>query len=542
MEFEEHREGQQPGGAPEGDLPGGEPAPPPQSPEPAPPPQESAPSPESVALPQELSPPELVMPMAGGPPLGPPASKRSSGKRIWVWILILAFLGGLGTGAYYYLEQRAEEIARIRAEEAARREQERLERARGSVRIASEPTGAEIILNGKPAGTTPATVGDLKLGKHQFTLRLKGYEEATTTAEVREDEIANPGVVRLKRSTGRVQINTVPPGAEFTLDPAGQPARPSEPPPPAKTGDGSVVVTPGGPVVEFRSARTTGPQGPQPDGAAMPLAEAAGPPAPGTGTSSSAVAVAPGQAEGTGAFRGVTPANLDKVPTGKYVLRVKLGSWALAQDVEVLRDQTVSVSPEFLFGAVTITSNPPGAWVKRDGIALGQTPLRLAEVKPGPVTFTLELESHETATVSGTVAAAQETTLNGELLAIGEVVVITEPAGAAVLVNGNEMGVSPLAIRGTSGSVQVKLVLAGYYEEDLTLEIKGGERLEQKIMLQKPSGHGIGIPVPGKPGYVRSPYSPNSGLVEVRDFATGRPYVRGTEVKCPFTGRVFEVP
>lgn len=541
MEFEEHRAGQEPGGAPEGDHPGGEPAPSPQSPEPAPPPQEPASPPaEWVALPQELSPPEIEMSAAGGPPVGPPAAKRSSGKRIWIGILMLAFLGGLGTGAYYYLEQRAEEIARVRAEEAARREQERLEKARGAARIASEPAGAEILLNGKPVGTTPATVGDLKLGKHQFKLRLNGYEEGTTTAEVREDQVANPGVVRLTRSTGRVQITTVPPGAEFTLEAAGQPAKAPEPPPVAKTGDGNVVVTPSGPVVEFRPGTTAGSQGPQPDGAAMPLAEAAGPPAPGTGTSSAAVA--PGQADSKGAFRGVTPANLDRVPTGKYVLRVKLGSWALAQDVEVLRDQTVSVRPEFLFGAVTITSNPPGAWVKRDGIALGQTPLRLAEVKPGPVSFTLEMESHETATVSGTVAAAQETTLNGELLAIGEIVVLTEPAGAAVVVNGNEMGVSPLAIRGTSGSVQVKLVLAGFYEEDLTLEIKGGERLEQKIMLQKPSGHGIGIPVPGKPGYVRSPYSPNSGLVEVRDFATGRPYARGTEVKCPFTGRVFEVP
>jgi hypothetical protein len=45
-----------------------------------------------------------------------------------------------------------------------------------------------------------------------------------------------------------------------------------------------------------------------------------------------------------------------------------------------------------------------------------------------------------------------------------------------------------------------------------------------------------GTPVPGKPGLVTSPYSPNSGYIDVRGFAPGTP------VKDPYTGKIFLTP
>ena len=45
-----------------------------------------------------------------------------------------------------------------------------------------------------------------------------------------------------------------------------------------------------------------------------------------------------------------------------------------------------------------------------------------------------------------------------------------------------------------------------------------------------------GIPVPNKPGFLRSPYGGNQALIDARGFP------RGTPVKDPYTGRIFVTP
>jgi hypothetical protein len=44
------------------------------------------------------------------------------------------------------------------------------------------------------------------------------------------------------------------------------------------------------------------------------------------------------------------------------------------------------------------------------------------------------------------------------------------------------------------------------------------------------------VPVPGKKGFVMSPYAPDSGYIDVRN------YPPGSEVKDPYTGKTFLTP
>jgi len=45
-----------------------------------------------------------------------------------------------------------------------------------------------------------------------------------------------------------------------------------------------------------------------------------------------------------------------------------------------------------------------------------------------------------------------------------------------------------------------------------------------------------GVPVPGKPGFVSSPFDPEGGFIDLRGVPAG------TEVKDPYTGKVFLAP
>lgn len=60
---------------------------------------------------------------------------------------------------------------------------------------------------------------------------------------------------------------------------------------------------------------------------------------------------------------------------------------------------------------------------------------------------------------------------------------------------------------------------------------------DETVSTTPPAGnYPVGTPVPGKPGFVTSPHAPASGYVDVRGFPPG------TEVKDPYTQKIFLVP
>jgi hypothetical protein len=65
---------------------------------------------------------------------------------------------------------------------------------------------------------------------------------------------------------------------------------------------------------------------------------------------------------------------------------------------------------------------------------------------------------------------------------------------------------------------------------------EGNTRIATKASSKKGDDFRYGIPVPGKNGFVTSPYAPDSGYIDVRGFQPGTP------VKDPYSGKIILAP
>ncbi len=106
-------------------------------------------------------------------------------------------------------------------------------------------------------------------------------------------------------------------------------------------------------------------------------------------------------------------------------------------------------------------------------------------------------------------------------------------------------------------------VLLGSVQLEVGTDGKGNPRTERNVLLVALTAHIINgdtsgkaspsatpapreqpadsklpdaVPVPGKPGFVTSPYAPDQGMIDVQG------YEKGTEVKDPYSGKIFLVP
>jgi len=98
---------------------------------------------------------------------------------------------------------------------------------------------------------------------------------------------------------------------------------------------------------------------------------------------------------------GKTPEMLGNLPTGFYEVVAKQGTWELKESIEIKRGEVALKTFRFANGSVKIISAPTGATVSSGGKDLGTTPMLLDEVKPGDVSYQLELAGFKPSQVHG---------------------------------------------------------------------------------------------------------------------------------------------
>ena len=120
--------------------------------------------------------------------------------------------------------------ARREAEEQTRRSLEatmaaaRAATVPGELKIATDPAGADVEVDGRPAQRTPVSIADLAPGPRPVKITLAGHVPKEITADVTGSKVTDLGVITLERATGSLAVSSWPAGIEFSIRAANTPA------------------------------------------------------------------------------------------------------------------------------------------------------------------------------------------------------------------------------------------------------------------------------------------------------------------------------
>jgi hypothetical protein len=271
--------------------------------------------------------------------------------------------------------------------------------------IRTDPVGALVVL-GDHAQKSPATFADLEPRKYNLRIMSPGYEPVDSAVDLNGKRSFDPPAFHLVRSKGALEIQSDPPGAQFSIRSAdGQIFREGAAPQSIvdlPTGKYSLIARRGDwemrDEIEVQRGERTN--------KSFAFVSA-----------TTNITSEPSGAEVLvdGKSRGRTPVRLD-LPARSHELTARLDGWPSEQ-------QKIDIDPKhenaahFVFanGSVKITSAPGGAMVTANGKELGQTPLVIEEVKPGDVSYELRLAGYKSISVSGKVEPQQQAFLAARL-------------------------------------------------------------------------------------------------------------------------------
>jgi hypothetical protein len=185
----------------------------------------------------------------------------------------------------------------------------------------------------------------------------------------------------------------------------------------------------------------------------------------------------PSQAEVyiNGEHIGTTPLS-KSLKIGKYIVEVKKEGYKVYSkeiEIKIGKETIVIANLERMVGGLSIKTEPDGANVYIDGKNYGTTPIEI---------YDIEIGKHEVLiTKEGYKSLIKEVEIKDEVIEISEVLVKgvskayinSNPKGATVLIDGKEVGKTPLEIKEISlGRHFVTLKALGYEEMTKTIDVK----------------------------------------------------------------------
>jgi PEGA domain len=226
-----------------------------------------------------------------------------------------------------------------------------------------------------------------------------------------------------------------------------------------------------------------------------------------------------------GENQGRAPVLISNLWPGSYTITAKMNGYQTYTSITTISGPTHSavycpLVPQNATSGLSVTSSPDDAKVYLDGAYRGTTPLTLCNPSVGTHIIqirldgykewksTVEIESWGVQTVSATLvpdSSGTTATIN----------VSSVPAGAAVKLDGNAKGVTPITLKELAPGIHiVQLTLAGYGEWKSTVDIPKGETKNLNVTLVPKSA--------SETGYITVTSIPGGALVKLDGNPAGR--------------------
>jgi hypothetical protein len=344
----------------------------------------------------------------------------------WPVVGIVLSLIGAGLAGKFYFDAETVKAAAEKEKRAAEQAQEKAERevaaAVEQVRLASQQA-ARADLQARELAAANSRNAE-RAHKDTETVRREAMEEARREAEDQTVRILarELAAARAAAAPGSLKIASVPAGADVQVD--GRPVQRApvsiEGLPPGRHAVRLALAghVPQELTADIVASKTT-------DLGSIKLEPAIGALAVSSSPSESEFSIRSSTtpADAAPLRRGRTPAQLDDLAAGEYVIQFTRAGWPdRTERVAIEGGATARVGTTFQAGTVTINSSPTGATVLQGGLLLGTTPLTLGGVPPQKVTYELIVAGYEPLKVSGTVVEGRELELNGTLMDLNRVV------------------------------------------------------------------------------------------------------------------------
>lgn len=219
-----------------------------------------------------------------------------------------------------------------------------------------------------------------------------------------------------------------------------------------------------------------------------------------------------------GEVRGTTPLQIFSLTPGKHLFHVEAVGRVPVDEVVKVGEEGSFLQKNFDLqpqkALILVTSEPAGAEVRNQGMTLGTTPLFVSSLTTDEdYTFELSRGGYRPAKVAAHPSGRRPLVVHEKLMIdSGALELVTEPAGAEVVVNGVARGVTPVIVENVAkGNATISFRLNGY-------------RSETRQVVVSPDGKSqtVSVKMVGLPATLKVVSTPEGARVFVDDNYQGK--------------------